>query len=608
MSKKAVPEYTLRIKMCDNGGFGFCVGSPVDKSFCITANMRRLLDGVQIKERIYHFLGSSSSQMKEQSATLYAMDEKGNTSEEIRQFSGNFTNSKNVSKYISQFGLLFSQSLSIFEIDCYVKEIHDIDGAYKPPSRFNAYKRELYCLSDGIGYMSKNVADVFFEKLIIDQNMDNGKGVYVPSAYQIRFQGYKGMLALNLNAEANGMFFRPSMKKFDSEDKNICLLKYSFPRATSTNRQLIMILDDAHKIPAVEFYKLYQKSVHPLGQASTSDDKAALFLRLQSQPVIKWDNIYNAKISILQEPFLRSMLLHSMLYRLRFDIKQKERLALSPTNARCAFGVVDETFTLQPGQIFFQATRMDEDKTVYAKECSVLTGSVMVFRSPCMQPGDVRTFQAVDVPALRHIKDCIVFPLNGTRSHADELAGGDYDGDEFVIIWKTELNIKTNYPAMDFPYGQAVQSDQSNFSEREMIQFYCKYFEKQSIGPTANKHLKVADYLNLQSKECAKLAFDYNIMLDSAKTGYFETDKAFITFIHEPDFMCNSLKQSQYLSKKILGQLFRQCILLEEMIKVSNSSINTGNRKANYGADKKLIKNRFTLDGKLLKMFLFLNL
>lgn len=53
----------------------------------------------------------------------------------------------------------------------------------------------------------------------------------------------------------------------------------------------------------------------------------------------------------------------------------------------------------------------------------LLTGPVLVTKNPSLHPGDVRKLEAVDVTALHHIKDCIVFPAQGKRPHPDEMAG-----------------------------------------------------------------------------------------------------------------------------------------------------------------------------------------
>lgn len=49
--------------------------------------------------------------------------------------------------------------------------------------------------------------------------------------------------------------------------------------------------------------------------------------------------------------------------------------------------------------------------------------TVLVTKNPCHLPGDVRKFWAVNIPELKHIIDCIVFPQKGKRPHSNEMAG-----------------------------------------------------------------------------------------------------------------------------------------------------------------------------------------
>lgn len=52
-----------------------------------------------------------------------------------------------------------------------------------------------------------------------------------------------------------------------------------------------------------------------------------------------------------------------------------------------------------------------------------LIGTVLVSKCPCLLPGDARKFKAVNIPELKHIVDCIVFPQRGSRPHPNEMAG-----------------------------------------------------------------------------------------------------------------------------------------------------------------------------------------
>jgi RNA-dependent RNA polymerase len=107
------------------------------------------------------------------------------------------------------------------------------------------------------------------------------------------------------------------------------------------------------------------------------------------------------------------------------------------------FGIVDETGILQYGQVFVQYTELDteqlEDLTrrnggrgyKHEEVKKVVVGKIVVTKNPCHHPGDLRTFEAVDVPKLRHLVDCIVFPQQGARPHPNEISGSDLDGKYF---------------------------------------------------------------------------------------------------------------------------------------------------------------------------------
>ena len=57
--------------------------------------------------------------------------------------------------------------------------------------------------------------------------------------------------------------------------------------------------------------------------------------------------------------------------------------------------------------------------------------------------------------SLHVLVDCVVFPTNGKRPHADEMAGGDLDGDSFFICWDERLVPDTISPAEQYPPAPA---------------------------------------------------------------------------------------------------------------------------------------------------------
>src|SRR5690606_14239816 len=96
-----------------------------------------------------------------------------------------------------------------------------------------------YTFSDGIGIISVKLAEAVSKRL----NLKNNR---VPSAFQIRFAGYKGVVSIELGSNANStssstesgektpnpefmLKLRPSMKKFHSDHYKLEILEYAKP-------------------------------------------------------------------------------------------------------------------------------------------------------------------------------------------------------------------------------------------------------------------------------------------------------------------------------------------------------------------------------------------
>lgn len=111
-------------------------------------------------------------------------------------------------------------------------------------------------------------------------------------------------------------------------------------------------------------------------------------------------------------------------------------------------GCLDELGVLEQGQCFIQVStpslencfskhgsRFSETKN----NLEVITGFVVIAKNPCLHPGDIRILEAVDVPGLHHLYDCLVFPQKGDRPHTNEASGSDLDGDLYFVTWDENL-------------------------------------------------------------------------------------------------------------------------------------------------------------------------
>jgi hypothetical protein len=188
------PDYTLRLTVREDNlqGLSFTVqrsGLRINQiNFVKKIVKTPLMNGLKIGQRVFEFLGSSSSQLRDSGMILYAKDSCGRTAESIRESVGDMSKiRRNVPKYVARLGLVFSQAMTHINInkDTKIDVYPDIEGGLKPDFRNpKLLTKERYVFSDGIGMVSEKIGEKVYKQL-------PNECIQRPSAMQIRFGGCK---------------------------------------------------------------------------------------------------------------------------------------------------------------------------------------------------------------------------------------------------------------------------------------------------------------------------------------------------------------------------------------------------------------------------------
>ncbi|KAG8180104.1 hypothetical protein JTE90_027883 [Oedothorax gibbosus] len=501
--------------------------------------------GISIGHRQYKLLAWSNSQIREHGIWMYAMDGQGNTVQQIRSWMGDFSHIHSVSKYMARIGQCFSQTEETVSVPLEEHRVRledDIKGGFDP------VQCDVYCFSDGVGRISEKLAKEVHEVLGHDK---------LCSAFQIRYGGYKGMLVIDPTLRDADIVFRRSMKKFDSpENFKLEIAKTSSPIPLRLNRPFITLLNDMG-VRHRTFLKLQEEMLKDLTDMLFDEKKASAFLTSHTpNQLFNYKDLSGSGIYLTTEPFFRSLLL--ALHRHHIEkIKDSANIAIDPSQGRNMLGVLDETGLLNEGEVFVQYTK-DVSYGETTRDTKIVERTVLVTKNPCLLPGDVRKFKAVNIPQLKHIVDCIVFPQKGTRPHPNEMAGSDLDGDEYSVLWNDELIFhRANAAPGNFP--NPIQDYKEIITEKDIIEFLITYIRNDQVGIIANTHLALADQLDIFDPMCTTVAKKFSYAVDYAKSG---VSREFFSLKPKdrpkkyPDFMEKPHKET-YKSKKALGKMFR---------------------------------------------------
>ncbi|KHJ92020.1 RNA dependent RNA polymerase [Oesophagostomum dentatum] len=543
--------------------------------YLIVDTLRRVMtQGLLVANRWFGYLGSSNSQMRDS-------------------------------------GAYFMEKFSRKAHDTYVMEY----GCEPPPTwqpkidgARESLGRKEYTFSDGVGMISYT----FAKQIANDMLLDN----CVPSCFQFRFRGMKGVLAVNKLLDEFSkwakkydieppqrkfgswdlrMIFRPSQTKFNAK-RTACdsleVVKYSAPVPVALNKPFICILDqvsgmqsyDCHARVTNRIEELLDIQLRGFGRTMLREHDCRNKLKELPRRVDIDRLSMVSGFQLSTEPFFRSLIKATIKYSITKQMR-KQQIQIPFDKGRSMLGVVDETGQLQSGQIFVQYTENIHLKTPPPKASrKVLTGTVLLTKNPCVVAGDVRIFEAVDIPELHDLCDVVVFPMHGPRSHPDEMAGSDLDGDEYSVIWDQELLLDRNEAPFDYtadkPETKPINRETMN---SDMVDFYIKYITQDSVGTISNSFLFQADLYGLNSEVCLRLAKKISQAVDFTKTGLppqplvkdwtedEETGKEIPPEKSErqPDFHFGNDYEPTYRSARLMGSIYREIKAIEDVLRIS---------------------------------------
>lgn len=404
-----------------------------------------LYKGFYLCGRQYSFLAFSANQLRDHSAWFFAEDRNVGIAT-IKKWMGKFTD-RNVAKYAARVGQCFSSTYATVEV---------------PPIQVNSklhdIKRNDYNFSDGIGMITSDLATEVAEKLQLTTKP--------PCAYQIRYAGYKGVVA-HWPEKNDGfhLYLRPSMKKFDSNHTILEICSWTRFQPGFLNRQIITLLS-ALKVQYSVFSQMQDTMVSRLDLMLEDTDMA--FDVVTSSCIDQGDTaaiMLSAGFKPQTEPHLRGMLTSIRAAQLG-DLRERARIFVP--SGRWLMGCLDELELLEYGQCFIQVSNPSLENCFVKhgllfsetkKKRQVVEGLVVIAKNPCLHPGDVRILRAVDEPKLYHLYDCLVFPQKGDRPHPNEASGSDLDGDLYFVTWDDSLIPPSgrSWPPMEYAPGEAKQ-------------------------------------------------------------------------------------------------------------------------------------------------------
>ncbi len=505
----------------------------------------RLEKGINLVNKSYKFFNYSQSQFRNSSCWLLT------DPESILPLTGDYSNINIVAK----FGARVSQTLTTTRNTIIIlkENIIKIPDIIKTDEKGN----KLYIFSDGVGKISYILAKKISDKIHLN---------HVPSCFQGRFLGCKGVWTTMFDDFTGNIYIRPSQTKFKVKIENenyFELCDYSRYIQAYLNRQVILLMS-ARGIKNEIFFNKLNEYINSL-----EDEKFVLNLIHYEEWNKTFREMNNSGINMNNDRLIKSLVDNNknLLYK---DLKNRARIYVK--DSAYVIGIMDEYGILNYGEAFCHIKRKNFD-LILDKYCTVA-------KCPCLHPGDIRSLRfrkynendpsTEKYKIFENYENVLIFPQKGERPHPNELSGSDLDGDNYFIFYDNDL-VKINYsPPMNYNL-ETKPLINNNIKIKDILKYYAEYTNLNSLGIIGDAHLAMADKdpLGANGEIPKRIAEKFSHAVDAPKTGEEiildeeEQPKEF------PHYMEN--KKNVYESRTILGLLYDK--IKEYCDKIKNKNV-----------------------------------
>ena len=365
-------------------------------------------------ENIYNFFGHSSEQLKERSCLMMC-----ETREQIHDRLAVFADFHEIypiHKRAEQIGALFS---------CFTDSVKLQEDEFEVDAS----------VTNGCGFMSPELSQ---EVHLRD----------APSAVQVRYRAYQGVLLCDQYLEKKAKLSK-SMQKFEINPpvcrsmNTLGIVDYSKPYTMGYLDSLTVMLLEDRGVKPNYMKKLQEQYYEKLDNITTDNNVARYFLcytgNIHLHTLLHTpDRAQEAreKINRIQQNEIRKLKEEGSY--MGPDGEERHRVRVLVRQSREVFGVADPNSRLKPGECFFNPELSNEELNDFES-----ADKLLVIRQPCYDPADIRVLKLVHErdagPKYRSIKDCLVFPVNGSLSQAEECVGGKLGGNKYFVCWDEDL-------------------------------------------------------------------------------------------------------------------------------------------------------------------------